>query len=198
MSVPIDVSHCWPQYIQQSKTAAQKINLVIDKYPWATQNLAQRFASVMASAKKANFCPFVPGTGPIIEESHAVLKEASALAANPPAPPAPPPPATLPAYTQAAPYAQPAPSTVSTPLVSTTAPTVQTPGTPLVQGQPPSVRPPIRIPGAPPTPSPTPTPSETFFKEPVISTPTEGSMLPTAIILFFVASLGLGLYFWIK
>jgi len=40
------------------------------------------------AAADANLCVFFPGTGPILEESHAVLELARSIAANPPPPPA--------------------------------------------------------------------------------------------------------------
>ena len=73
--------------IQQSQAAANEIKEVINQYPHATGELSQRFVASVQAAADANLCVFFPGTGPILEESHAVLELARAIAANPPPPP---------------------------------------------------------------------------------------------------------------
>lgn len=77
--VPIDTSSCWSNLEPGSRTLAQEINDVIDKYPDHTQDLAERFRSVMAEARNAGLCPFIPGFGPTMEKSHQILQEARRL-----------------------------------------------------------------------------------------------------------------------
>ena len=91
--VPINVNEALPSCggnqaaIQQSQAAANEIKEVINQYPHATGELSQRFEASVQAAADANLCVFFPGTGPILEESHAVLELARAIAANPPPPP---------------------------------------------------------------------------------------------------------------
>jgi len=126
--VPVDVSRCFPQLKAEAEAAATEINRVIDAYPWATQELAQRFQKVMDDAKRAGLCPFVKGTGPLIEESHKVLEAARSLAANPP-----PAPQLTPQQVQTvlmeSPGASlpPLPSMPSMPSASITSPTMSLP-----------------------------------------------------------------------
>lgn len=73
--VPIDISSCWPSLKQQSQMAAEQINATIQNSsnPGIAE-LRQRFEKVMADTKKAGQCPFVPGNGPLIEESNKIAQ----------------------------------------------------------------------------------------------------------------------------
>lgn len=90
--IPIDVSGCWPNLAPQSQQRAEEIRSIIEQFPHASDQLAKDFKASMDEARGAGLCPFVDGTGPIIENAKAVLKRARDMKANPPPPPAPPTP----------------------------------------------------------------------------------------------------------
>lgn len=71
----INVSRCWPNLVGQSQSNAEFINEVIttSNDPRVTE-LKQRFEATMKANADAGSCPFVDGTGEIVEESHAVLQ----------------------------------------------------------------------------------------------------------------------------
>lgn len=104
-SVPIDVSSCWSAFKPESQKKAEEINAIIDKFPHATQQLAIDFQAIMEETKKAGLCPFVAGSGPIIERSNQIYQQAQNIAANPP--PLPTPTPSAPVATSAVPLATP-------------------------------------------------------------------------------------------